>query len=176
MRGVSVPQIREEFDGLPVPQVTEEIFDGLRRVPVPQIREQFDGLPVPQVTEEIIDGVRGVPVPQIHEADSVVPQITEEILDGVHLVDVGSVVPLITEDGVDVVQVIPQVRVQNRTQQQIVGVLVRDKIATWEKIVEETQHVLSKRKQERETLREHTWCKDFGMFRYLHDRTTLVMH
>ena len=28
--------------------------------------------------------------------------------------------------------------------------------------MEETQPVLSKRKQERETLREHTWCKDFG--------------
>ena len=53
--------------------------------------------------------------------DSSVPQITEEILDSVQLVDVGSVVPLITEDGVDVVQVMPQERVQNRTQQQIVG-------------------------------------------------------
>ena len=54
-----------------------------------------------------------------------------------------SVVLEITEDGVDVVQVKPQERVQNRTQQQIVGVLVRDKIATLEKIVEETQPLLT---------------------------------
>ena len=137
-------------------------MDSVRGVPVPQIREQVDGLIVPQVTEEVIDGVRSVPVTQIRETDSVVPQITEEILERVQLVDVGSVVPLITEDGVDVVQVMPQERAQNRTQQQIVDVPVRDKISIKEKIVEETQPVLSKRKQERETLREHTWCKDFG--------------
>ena len=100
------------------------------------------GVPVPPDTEEIIDGVRGVPVPQIREADSVVLQITE--------------------DGADVVQVMLQERVQNRTQQQIVGVPVRDKIAIWEKIVEETQPVLSKRMREREILREHPWCKDFA--------------
>ena len=83
-------------------------------------------------------------------------------MDTVLLVDVGSVVPLITEAGVDVVQVMLQERVQNRTQQQIVGVPVRDKLAIWEKIVEETQPVLSNCKQERETLRKHTWCKDYG--------------
>ena len=55
------------------------------------------------------------------QTDSVVPQIMEEIVDSVQLVDVGSVVPLITDDGVDVVQVMPQERVQNRTQEQIVG-------------------------------------------------------
>ena len=126
-----------------MPQITEEILDSVQLVDV--------GSPVPQITEEVLDS----------DVGSLVPQITEEILDSVRLVDVGSVVPLITEDGADVVQVMPQDRVQNRTQQQIVGVLVRDKNAIWEKIVEETQLVLSKRKQERNTLREHTWCKDF---------------
>ena len=74
-------------------------------------------------------------------------------------VDVGSFVPQITEDGVDVVQ-LTQDRVQNRTQEQIVGMPVRDKITIWEKIVEATQPVPSTRKQVRGTLREHTLCKD----------------
>ena len=103
---------------------------------------------MPQVTEEILDSV------QLVDVGSPVLLITEEILDSVQLVNVGSFVPLIMEDGVDVVQVMPQER-QNRTQQQIVDVPVLDKIAIWEKIVEETQLVLSKRKQERESPGAH---------------------
>ena len=138
-----VPGTQEQAVVAPAPRIMEDAVAGV----------QTDSV-VPQTMEEIVERVQSLV--------SLVPQITEEILDSVQLVDVGTVVPLITEDSVDVVQVMPQERVQNRTLQQIVGEPVRDKIAISEKIVEKTQPVLSKRKQERETLREHTWGTDFG--------------